>query len=276
VPETQHVKTAVIAAAGSATRMWPASKVIPKELFPLGKVPAIVHLISELADAEITQVILTVSEKGADPMRMLFDGSIEPPASIAGERVAMQFQSLLEKVTIHITVQAGHYGNATPLIQAADRVGSQPCIYAFGDDVVLGENTTKGLINLYRQTGNPVLAAQAVPEAKKVQFGILECQVKNGIQYVSRMLEKPRPEETASNLASFGRYLVTPALMERLLRLRPGKNNEIWFADSVIGRVANGEAVCALPLSTGTWYTVGDPHSYAEAVAAAYRETFGP
>ena len=39
--QAQRPQIAVIAAAGSASRMWPASKIIPKELFPLGKVPAL-------------------------------------------------------------------------------------------------------------------------------------------------------------------------------------------------------------------------------------------
>ena len=67
--------------------MWPASKAIPKELFPLGKVPAIVRLISELVDAGIRRVVLVVSQQGKHPMEVLLDHSIDPPAKFARDPV---------------------------------------------------------------------------------------------------------------------------------------------------------------------------------------------
>lgn len=267
-----NVATAVIAAAGSATRMWPSSKVIPKELFPLGKVPTIARLVAELTEAGITRIIFVLSAQGQELIRRLFDGSVAPPEKMACDPVVQSFQASLSKVQYEFTLQSGPYGNAIPLVQSAELVGAEPCIYAFGDDIVLGENATEGLIRTYRQTGSPVLAAQEVPAARKTQFGILECRVENGIRYVSRMIEKPRPDETQSNLASFGRYLVTPELMRGLLRLRPGKDGEVWFADSIVERLKEGEPVCAVPLTSGTWYTVGDPAGYAAAVAAAYAD----
>jgi UTP--glucose-1-phosphate uridylyltransferase len=269
---TVPVRTAVIAAAGQATRMWPASKVIPKELFPLGKAPAIVHLIWEFADAGIRRVILVVSQQAKGLMEALVDRSIEPPTKLLNDPVVQRFQKLLSEVEITIAVQAGNYGNATPLIQSAALVGSEPCIYAFGDDVVFGENASQGLIDVYGRTGYPVLAVQQIPLSKQGQFGIVECHVDNGIQYVSRMLEKPRPHETTSLLAAYGRYLVTPELMQKLLAVTAGKDNEVWFVDGVIRRLQEGQPVCAVPLSTGKWYTVGDPVSYAEAVSAAFQQ----
>jgi len=90
------------------------------------------------------------------------------------------------------------------------------------------------------------------------------------------MLEKPRPHQTTSLLAAYGRYLVTPELMQELLAVTPGKDNEIWFVDAVIRRLQQGQPVCAVPLSTGKWYTVGDPVSYAEAVSATYPAAVTP
>jgi len=263
------VRTAVIAAAGQGTRMWPASKVVPKELFPLGKAPAIVQLIWELADAGIRRVILVVSQQALPLMEALFDRLIPPPPKLLDDPVVQRFQKMLSEVEITLEVQAGNYGNATPLLQSADLVGNEPCIYAFGDDVVFGENATEGLIDVFNQTGYPVLAVQQVPMSKQGQFGIVECRSENGIQYVTRLLEKPRKKETASDLAAYGRYLVTPELMHALRGVTPGKDGEVWFVDAVIRRLQHGKPVCAVSLSTGRWYTVGDLINYAEAVAAA-------
>jgi UTP--glucose-1-phosphate uridylyltransferase len=266
------VKTAVIAAAGHATRMWPASKAIPKELFPLGRIPVMVNLLLEFLDAGIRRVILVVGKQSLPLMEALLDASVTPPAKIANDPLVQRYQTMLTEMEFTVLEQTGNYGNGTPLIMAADVVGPEPCIYAFGDDVVLGENASRGLIDVFERAGCPVLAAQEVDSSRKSQFGILETHEQDGLRYVSRLLEKPEPSETASNLAAFGRYLVTPELMEILRAIRPGRDTEVWFTDSVVRRLQNGDPVCAFLLSAGKWYTVGDPSSYAAAVRAATDE----
>lgn len=265
----QQVRTAVIAAAGHATRMWPASKVMPKELFPLGRIPTIAHIVSEFVDAGIEKIVLVVAEQNLDLMRALFDRSGAPPPKLASDPLIQRFQKILASADLVMMPQFGNYGNAMPLKLAANQVGDEPCIYAFGDDVVFGENVTTGLLDVYRKTGRPVLAAQEVAPAKKSSFGIVETRLEKGTHSVTRLVEKPSPNETASNLASFGRYLVTPDLLQVLCETQPGRDGEIWFVDGVIRQISEGKRICALPLTTGTWYTVGDPKSYADAVRAA-------
>jgi len=248
--------------------MWPASKVIPKELFPLGKLPAIVHLVSELAAAGIRNVILVVSEQSLSLIRALFDPSIAPPSKSKTDPLTQAFEALLATTKITVVPQKGTYGNATPLITVADQLDG-PCIYAFGDDVVFGENATRGLKDTYAVAGRPVLAVQRVSPSRISSFGIIEGHNENGILFVDRLIEKPSPQETTSTLASFGRYVVTEDLLETLLRIRPGREGEVWFVDGIIEQLKQGQTVCAFPLTKGTWYTVGDPVGYAQAVAAA-------
>jgi len=251
--------------------MWPASKAVPKELFPIGRVPTIVHLFWELFDAGIRRVILVASKQALPLMEKLLDPTVLPPQKVADDPLVQRFQAMLAEVEFTIIEQSGNYGNGTPLILAAAKVGNYPCIYAFGDDVVLGENVSKGLIITYNRAGCPVLAAQEVDPSRKSHFGILECRTQGGIQQVIRLLEKPAPGKTSSNLASLGRYLVTPELLADLRTVAPGRDGEVWFVDSVIRRISRGESVCAFTLTTGKWYTVGDADNYADAVKAAIR-----
>jgi UTP--glucose-1-phosphate uridylyltransferase len=191
-------------------------------------------------------------------MKELVDASVDPPKKIANDPLIQRYQRMLTEVEFTIIEQSGNYGNGTPLILAEKMMGDEPCIYAFGDDVVL-----------YCRMECPVLAAQRVDETRKSLFGILECRKEGGVQHVVRLLEKPLPGETLSNLAAFGRYLVTTELMEDLRNVVPGRDRELWFVDSVIRRISNGGDVCAFALTSGKWYTVGDPSSYAEATKAA-------
>jgi UTP--glucose-1-phosphate uridylyltransferase len=262
-------KVAVITAAGSATRMWPASKVVPKELFPLGRVPALVRIVWEMLDANIEQIILVVTDQSHALVRALFDSRVPVPPNVRGDAEVERFQAALETADIRFVQQTGPYGNGTPLLNAADSIGDVSCIYAFGDDVVFGENATSGLIRIYNETNVPVLAAQNVELSRIGAFGVLECVERNGIQFVRRLVEKPKKGETLSTLASFGRYLVTPDLLRQLRETPLGKNDELWLVDAIVQRLRAGHEVCALPLTEGHWHTVGDPRGYADAVRAA-------
>ena len=267
------VTTAVIAAAGSATRMWPASKTVPKELFPLGRVPAIIHLVWEFVEVGVSRIVIVVSPQASSLMREMFDPSLRPPEKIENDPLVRRFLDTLATTEFVFIDQTGSYGNGTPLRLAANQVGNFPCIYAFGDDIVFGENVSRGLLNTFKLTGCPVLAAQQVEEFRKSQFGIIECDEVDGIHYVTRLIEKPQVSETPSSLAAFGRYLVTPDLLDILRGTVPGRDGEVWFVDSVIQRIQKGGRVCAFPLSAGKWYTVGDPTSYARAVMAAHESS---
>jgi UTP--glucose-1-phosphate uridylyltransferase len=255
--------------------MFPASKVFPKELFPLGRIPVIVHLVWELMDAGIEEIILVTAGRTSEAMRALFDPSMPAPEKIANDPLVRRFEETLRQGVVTIIEQSGHYGNATPLRDAAGRVGNNACIYAFGDDIVVGENATQGLIRIFEQTGHPVMAAQDVETRRKSSFGILECERIEGVEYVTRILEKPAAGATPSNLASFGRYLVTPPVLDIVRGAKIGRDNEVWFVDAVNSYLERGGRVSAHTLSSGTWYTVGDPQGYADAVKAATKEQGG-
>ena len=58
------MKYSVIPAAGLATRFLPASKCIPKELFPVLDKPVIQYIVEESIEAGATNVVLCpVTEK---------------------------------------------------------------------------------------------------------------------------------------------------------------------------------------------------------------------
>jgi UTP--glucose-1-phosphate uridylyltransferase len=266
------ITAAVIAAAGQATRMWPASKVCPKELFPLGRIPVIVHLVWEMIECGISDVVIVGAAHNRHQLESLFDPSQTAPVKVAADPLVRQFEESLARVNLSIIEQTGRYGNGSPLRDAVERFGCDSCVYAFGDDVIIGENASRGLIQLHEQTGHPVMGAQEVDRSRRMQFGILESERRGGVDYITRIVEKPKPEETTSNLASFGRYLITPDIVEKLSRVRPGRDGEVWLVDAINAHLESGGQACVFPLTRGMWYTVGDPKGYAEAVQAATQD----
>ncbi|MCB9761116.1 MAG: NTP transferase domain-containing protein [Alphaproteobacteria bacterium] len=265
---SQEIRTAVIAAAGAASRMWPTSKAVPKELYPIGRAPALLHLLDELAQAGIEQVMMVVGPDYAAQMRLLQPGR-NPPAKVADTAPVQRLLEILDTLRFAFVFQSGPYGNGTPLLNAMDILGDQPCLYCFCDDVVLGESLSARMLEEYRVTGAPAMAAQPVPAERVHKFGIVECEVVDGHHRIQRLIEKPAPGETPSRLATFGRYVVTPELIAALRETPVGKGSELWFTDAVVRMVARGQPVYATPLTTGHWVTVGDAHGYAEALRVA-------
>ncbi len=265
------VETAIIAAAGAGTRMWPATKVVPKELFPVGRLPAIAWQLAEFHAAGIRRVAVVANADNKPLIEALVDPRQGPPASQAAVPAARRFQAMLEELDVTVVLQHGPYGNGTPLLNAVEAVGRGPCIYAFGDDIVLGRNCTAALLDVHARTGGPVLAVQPVARERVGAFGIVETRPdpEAGAPRVTRLVEKPAPGETDSNLAAFGRYLVTPEIIDILEGVGRGKGGEVWFVDAVIRWMAGGGAVHAWPLDGAEWVTVGDAAGYARAVARA-------
>jgi UTP--glucose-1-phosphate uridylyltransferase len=263
---TGEPRVGVIAAAGRGERMYPVTAAVPKEAFPLWRIPVVGHIAREFVEAGIRDIIIVAGRHNVELLRSLFTPR-PVPAKLAGDPAVLRFQKVLES-NVQFLVQNGAYGNGTPLRLAAEDFGFESCVYAFGDDVVVGANATAGLLDTHRATGSSVLGCQPVPESRKSAFGILECEKRNGIRRIRRIVEKPAPGYTISNLASFGRYVVTRPVIQTLGRVQPGKDREIWFADAIKAHIEAGGEPCAFEPVPGVWHTVGDPAGYAAAVQA--------
>src|SRR5207249_2540322 len=57
------IRKAVVPVAGPGTRLYPATKSMPKEMLPVGRKPTVQYVVEELAQAGITQVLLVTSQK---------------------------------------------------------------------------------------------------------------------------------------------------------------------------------------------------------------------
>ena len=113
-----------------------------------------------------------------------------------------------------------------------------------GEDfcVVLGDviidckdgSCTKELVDIYNRYGKTVVGVEIVPDEKRHNYGILEGkEIEKNIFDSTRLIEKPNIDETNSNLAMVGRYIVKNEIFEILENQKAGKNGEIQFTDSL-------------------------------------------
>ncbi|MEG1087816.1 MAG: sugar phosphate nucleotidyltransferase, partial [Cetobacterium sp.] len=80
---------------------------------------------------------------------------------------------------------------------------------------------------------------------------------------VKDMVEKPKIEESPSNIAILGRYIITPDIFEILENQAPGKGGEIQLTDA-LKTLCKHEAIYAYNFE-GKRYDVGDKLGFLEA-----------
>lgn len=259
-----EVKTGVIAAAGSGTRMLPVTLGYPKELLPVINQPALQLIIDEYITAGIKRIIIVTGENPA-PLHRQYDLSKVPAR---GKYKALdEFVDRLAGIEIIFEPQVGPYGNGTPLLVAQQYIPSgEGFIYAYGDDILKTQKSfAQQLVELHQTTGALAVGVQPVAWEDVVRYGIVELQ--DGTTNVMRdVIEKPPRDEAKSNLAMFGRFLLSHDVIQILREIPLGKSNELWLTDSVREYVRRGGRVVVNPVTDGEWLTIGDPVNYLQTL----------
>lgn len=259
------VETGVIAAAGSGTRMLPVTLGYPKELLPIINKPAIHLIIEEFIDSGIKRIVLVTGEN-PEPLRRTYDRAAAPPR---GKYEALDaFLDKLSDVEIIMEPQKGPYGNGTPLIVARPLIPKdEGFIYAYGDDLIKSRTPfASRLIEKHKQTGALVVGTQQVPWEDVVRYGIAQVKEGSANGELDDVVEKPSKEEARSNLAMFGRFLLSDAIIQILTEIPRGKGNELWLTDAVREYVRRGGRVVTESVADGEWLTIGDPLNYLTTV----------
>ena len=258
------VETGVIAAAGSGTRMLPVTLGYPKELLAIINKPAIHLIIEEFVEAGLKKIIIVTGENPG-PLHRQYKPPTLPPR---GKYKALDdFIDTMSGVEIVFEPQAGPYGNGTPLMVARPHIpAGEGFIYAYGDDILKTRiSFAKQLVETHQATGALVAGTQEVPWEDVVRYGIVEFKEGSGRE-MKDVIEKPPREEAKSNLAMFGRFLLSTDVIQILSEIPLGKSNELWLTDAVREYIRRGGRVVAQPVTDGEWLTIGDPVNYLKTM----------
>jgi UTP--glucose-1-phosphate uridylyltransferase len=259
------VSTGVIAAAGSGTRMLPVTAGCPKELLPIINKPAIHLIVEEFIDSGLERIVIITGDN-AGPLRRQYDiSSLREPGRY---KALDQFVNKLSGIELIFLEQSGPYGNGTPLLVAEPHLPQdEGFIYAYGDDIIKADTPfTRCLIERHNQSGALVAGTQQVPWEDVVRYGI--AQIKDGStgREMSDVIEKPTREEARSNLALFGRFLLSEDVIKILSEIPLGKSDELWLTDAVREYIRRGGRIVAESVADGKWLTIGDPINYLKTV----------
>ena len=90
------------------------------------------------------------------------------------------------------------------------------------------------MADIYAKYRCSVVAIEEVPKDEVYKYGVIEgSELEEGVYVISKMVEKPDPEEAPSNLAIIGRYILTPDIFDVIRNTAPGRNGEIQITDAL-------------------------------------------
>lgn len=261
------VKKAIIPAAGLGTRFLPATKAQPKEMLPIVDKPTIQYIIEEAVASGIEEILI-ITGRNKKCIEDHFDKSVELEMELekSGKEELLELvRDISDMVDIHYIRQKEPKGLGHAIHCAKTFVGNEPFAVMLGDDVVDSEKPClKQLIDCYEEYKTTILGVQKVDEKDVSKYGIVDgIHIEDRVYKVKDLIEKPVPEESPSNIAILGRYIITPQIFEHLENTKPGKGGEIQLTDA-LRSLMNQEVMYAYEFQ-GKRYDVGDKLGFIKA-----------
>ena len=268
------VRKAVIAAAGFGTRFLPQTKAMPKEMLPLVDKPIIQHIVEELVEAGIEDIVIVTGYHKRSIEDHFDHTSAELRANLKqGNKLKLleETRKISQLANFAYVRQKGPYGNATPVMNAEHLIGDEPFLYTFADDfVVSSPSRFRQMIQLYNQTGSSVLTCIRVQKDEDYsRYGIIAgTEIEDGLIRTKTILEKPGKEKAPSDLASVSGYLFTPEifayLYQALERLIEGE--EFYQQTAMQMMIDDGHEILALDIKDGKFYDTGNKLEYMKTI----------
>jgi UTP--glucose-1-phosphate uridylyltransferase len=263
------IKTAVFPVAGRGTRFLPITKASPKEMLPIVDKPLIQYAVDEALSAGAeTLVFITGSSKRAIEDHFDTDPELESVLQAQGKKELLDaLHSILPSWATCVYIrQSAPLGLGHAVLCARPVVGDSPFMVHLADDLIDAEvPCLKQMVAVQSTYGGSVLGVQTVPNQDTDKYGIvsLEREIAPRVGKMSQIVEKPKPEKAASNLAVVGRYLLSPSIFEDLAKIGKGAGGEIQLTDG-IARLMQREEVFAFEFE-GKRYDCGSKLGYLQA-----------
>ncbi len=239
------ITKAVFPVAGLGTRFLPATKASPKEMLPIVDKPLIQYAVEEAIAAGIeTMIFITGRNKRAIPDH--FDKSYELEKELEQngktETLEMIRNILPPNVSCVFIRQPEALGLGHAVHCAKPVINDEPFAVILADDLI--EDSTRGcmaqMAELFKREQRSILGVERVDPSETHKYGIVETEeVEARVGRLQSIVEKPAPENAPSNLAVVGRYILTPAIFEKIENTGRGAGGEIQLTDAIADLMAD-------------------------------------
>ena len=264
------VKTAVFPVAGLGTRFLPATKSVAKEMLSIVDKPLIQYGAEEAIEAGINKLVFIVG-RTKNSIIDHFDKSyeLETELDIRGKADLLKIVRDVIPDGVHCLFirQSEALGLGHAVLCAEPAVGNQPFAVLLPDDLIYnkgGKSCIQQMVDVYEQKQGSVIGTQTVPMSEAYKYGMVAGpKLDDRVTRVDDMVEKPAPGEAPSDQAVVGRYILTPAILEKIKTTPRGAGNEYQLTDA-IAELRKSEEIYAYSFE-GRRYDCGSKNGYLEA-----------
>lgn len=258
------VKKAVIPIAGYGIRCLPFSKVIPKAMITVVTNPVIQLIVEELVASSITEILFVCGSTG-----YIVENYFSRNEELENFLIKKNENDRLIKLR-NIHQQANFYfmqpktisGSGGSILAAKNWVGNEPFLVLCGDEFFVGKvPVVKQLIDIYELTKKSVIATKVIADCDRDKFGILEGRLNGKILDISKTVEKPQINQTDSNYAGMGRYLLTPDIFEYLEKIKLNHSQELQLTDAMQLKIEQKHDILGY-VYDGKRYDCGNKYNY--------------
>lgn len=257
---------ALIPAAGLGTRFLPATKAQPKEMLLVVDRPVIQYVVEEgLASAADEVVIINSHSKKAIEDHFTPDPELVATLRARGKDAYADEVERVGNMNVSYVYQEEALGLGHAIHCAAEKTGDEPFYVLLGDVIVPDNKMLPRMQEVSDAHGGAsLIAVMPVPDDQVHRFGIIAgSEVSENVWKVDSLVEKPALEDAPSNLAVFGRYLLSPRVMELLATVKPGVGGEIQLTDA-LDEVLKEEEMYALVIDPSDGFDTGTVASWLE------------
>ena len=234
------VTKAIFPVAGLGTRFLPATKAQPKEMLPVVDKPLIQYAVEEAYAAGVREMIF-VTGRHKRPIEDHFDMTFELEVALeqAGKQELLDVvHSVKPKDMECIYVrQAQALGLGHAVLCARRLVGNEPFAVLLADDLMVGDKPVmQQMVEQFNEWRASIIAVQEVPPEHTKRYGIVAgTHVNENVMDITRIVEKPAPEQAPSKLGVAGRYILTPGVFHEIANQPRGVGGEIQLTDGIAG-----------------------------------------
>ncbi|ACB85158.1 UTP--glucose-1-phosphate uridylyltransferase GalU [Natranaerobius thermophilus] len=260
-----NIKKAIIPVAGFGTRLLPITKAIPKTMLPIVDKPVIHYLVEEAVASGIEEIIIITGQKRKN-IEDYFNRSQELEEHLiktGKEDLLEQIKNISNQANINYVAQDSALGLGHAIYCGRKFIDKDESFAVLlGDDIVRAKKPCIAqLIDVYRKYRSNIIGVQSVPDEEVSKYGIVNGKrINNKLVKVSDLVEKPDKENTPSNLAILGRYIIHSDIFDVLEVIGPGAGGEIQLTDAL--KALNYNQNIYSYSFEGTRYDTGDKLGY--------------
>ena len=236
------VRKAIIPVAGFGTRLYPATRVLKKDFFPIpcadGMVrPVILILLEELVQSGMEEICLVL---GSEEERRQYSDFFEHPLSdehlhkLTPEAQEYENHILDIGKRLRYVYQREKRGFGHAVYQAAQFAGNEPVMLLLGDTLYRSESSKPCALQMveeYERYNSLMVSVHPIPLAEVSRYGILHGvweDMERTVLNVDVMMEKPKSSYAEDYLgvrnkkgdkeyySVFGQYILTPEVFSQL------------------------------------------------------------